>query len=315
MTDESTFESFSESEVRRISADLDLTKRFGKNGSFLKFAFETEFSETDGEEFQLSETLIVDPTVNDILRDQQITNQSDFSRYRLSSTYRIPLIEKKLFLDAKLSHLSEVRNSENSTFDFNTTSQAYDLFNTDLSSDFEFTNLRTTPSLDLSYRKDKFRVSFELGYVFRTLENEDALRPTFSAKERFDAVEFDGNLNYRFSDKSSIYSGYSLRNRPPQLRQLQAFQDVSNPLNIVVGNPNLSPSNDYSIYIGFNNFDFQKRTGMFFNLNASATQDAIVAMQFYLNDRLFQRSVLILTYVYVGSFRVTDVLNRKYADS
>ena len=277
LTNQSTFESFSESDVRRFNTEIDVTKRFGKNGSFLKFAFETELSETEGDEFQRSETLITDPNTDDILRDQQITNTSDFNRLRLGTTYRIPLIAKKLFLDTKLSYLSEVRNSENSTFDFNDTSLEYDLFNTDLSSDFKFTNIRTTPSLDLSYRKDKLSVSMEVGYVFRTLENEDALRPTFSTKERFDAVELDGNFSYRFSDKSSMYSGYSLRNRPPQLRQLQAFQDVSNPLNIIVGNPELSPSNDYSLYAGFNNFDFQKRTGIFFNLNVSATQDEIIA--------------------------------------
>ncbi|WP_299113113.1 outer membrane beta-barrel protein [uncultured Winogradskyella sp.] len=276
LTNQSTFESFSDSEVRRFNTDVDITKRFGKNGSFLKFAFETEFSETDGDEFQVSETLITDPNVDDILRNQQRANNSDFNKYRLSSTYRIPLIAKKLFLDAKLSHLSEVRSSQNSTFDFNDATLEYDLFNTDLSSDFKFTNRRTTPSLDLSYRKDKLRVSLEVGYVNRTLENEDALRPALSAKERFNAIELDGNFNYRFSDKASLYSGYSLRNRPPQLRQLQAFQDVSNPLNIIVGNPELSPSNDYNLYAGFNNFDFQKRTGIFLNLSASTTQDEIV---------------------------------------
>lgn len=277
LTNQSTFESFSESDVKSFNANIDVTKRFGSNGSFLKFGFDAEFSDTEGDEFQRSETLITDPNANDILRDQQISTDSDFNSYRFNTTYRIPLIAKKLFLDTKFSHISEVRNSENSTFDFNNTSTEYDIFNIDLSSDFRFTNRRTTPSLDLSYRKEKFSVSMEVGYVFRTLDNEDALRPTLSAKEQFNALELDGNLNYRFNNKSSLYSGYSLRNRAPQLRQLQAFQDVSNPLNIIVGNPELNPANDYRLYAGYNNFDFQKRTGIFLNLSVSATRDEIVA--------------------------------------
>jgi hypothetical protein len=276
LTNQSTFESFSESEARNFGTDIGITKRFGKKGSFLKFAFETELNTNENEDFQRSETLITDPNANDILRDQQITSESDFNRYRLSSTYRIPLIAKELFLDTKLDYQSQVRNSENSTFDFNDTTLAYDVFNEDLSSDFRFKDQRVTPSLDLSYRKDKWGISLEVGYVFRTLENLDALRPLLSIEEKFEAIEFDGNFNYRFSDKSSMYSGYSLRNRAPQLRQLQAFQDVSNPLNIVVGNPDLDPTNDYSLYMGFNNFDFQKRTGFFSNLNVTATQDEIV---------------------------------------
>lgn len=276
LTNQSNFESFIESEARNFETNIDITKRFGTNGSFLKFAFETEFNTNESENFQRSETIITNSSSDDILRDQQISDDSDFNKYRLRATYRIPIYEKSFYIDAKLNHLSEVRNSVNSTFDFNTTSSAYDIFNIDLSSDFKFTNLRTTPSVDFTYKNDKLRVSLELGYVNRTLENVDDLRPEFNIKERFNALELDGYFRYKISNKSSIYSGYSLRNRPPQLRQLQAFQDVSNPLNIIVGNPELNPSNTYSIYGGLNNFDFQKRTGIYANFRASTTQDQIV---------------------------------------
>lgn len=218
LTNQSTFESFSESEARNFGADIDVTKRFGKKGSFLKFAFETELNSDESDNFQRSETLITDPNADDIIRDQQISAESDFNRYRLSSTYRIPLIAKELFLDTKIDYQSQIRNSENSTFDFNDTTSEYDIFNTDLSSDFRFLDQRFTPSLDLSYRQDKWGISMEVGYVFRTLENQDALRPLLSIQETFEAIELDGNFNYRFSDKSSMYSGYSLRNRAPQLR-------------------------------------------------------------------------------------------------
>ena len=44
-----------------------------------------------------------------------------------------------------------------------------------------------------------------------------------------------------------MYGGYSLSNRPPEISQLQPFQDVSDPLNTVSGNPNLEPANSHSL--------------------------------------------------------------------
>ena len=297
----STFSSFSETEVRNFGAQLDVTKRFGNKGSFLKFEFETQLDNTEGENFQRSETLIVDPNEPDILRDQFITDDVDFHQFRMNTSYRIPLIAKTFFLDTKLSILSEKRNSVNSTFDFNNTTQEFDIFNDILSSDFTYKNRRTTPSLDLTYRKEKFSVSLEAGYVFRRIENEDQLRPQFSIARNFNAIELNGYFNYRFSDKMSIYANYNLNNRPPQLRQLQAFEDVSNPLNVIVGNPNLEPSNDFNSYIGFNNYDWQKRTGFFGNLNISSTRNEIIART-TVDDNLVRRT----TYDNVnGNYRIS----------
>ncbi|MDO1501349.1 outer membrane beta-barrel protein [Winogradskyella maritima] len=275
-SNQTTFSSFNESFVKNFQNDLDITKRLDSNGSFLKFGFQVEFNRDESENFQRSETLINDPDQDDITRDQFLDDDASFDRYRLSATYRIPIISKTLFLDTELSYVSEVRNSVNSAFDFNDATLEYDLFNADLSSDFKFRNLRTTPKLSVRYNKDKFGIGFGVGYVMRTIENEDGLRPEFDIKRNFRALEFNGNTNYRFSDKSSMYSSFSYTNTPPQLRQLQAFQDVSNPLNIVTGNPNLSPSNNFRMFGGFNSFDWQKRTGFFGNINASFTRDQIV---------------------------------------
>lgn len=276
-TNESSFNSFSETILRNFSNDIGVTKRFGSKGSFLRVGFETQFNTTDRDDFLQSETLIADPNEADIIRDQFTDDEETFNRLRVSTTYRFPIIAKELFLDAKFSHLSDNRNSVNSTFDFNTTTQDYDLFNTQLSSDFRYFNKRTTPSMELSYRKEKWSASFETGYVFRTIENADQLRPELSLKRRFKAVELGANFNYRFSTKASMFSGYSLSNRPPQISQLQPFQDVSDPLNTVTGNPGLSPSNDHNFYFGFNSFDFQKGTGLYIYANGNFTNDQVIS--------------------------------------
>jgi len=133
----------------------------------------------------------------------------------------------------------------------------------DLSTDFEYANQENTPSLKVTYRKEKWSTSFTTSYVFRTLENKDFLRPELNIKRQFQALELRANFNYRFSPKASMYSGYSLNNSPPSLTQLQPFQNVSNPLNTITGNPNLEPTNRHRLYMGYNAFDFQKKTGVY----------------------------------------------------
>lgn len=73
-----------------------------------------------------------------------------------------------------------------------------------------------------------------------------------------------------------MFSGYELNNDAPGIRQLSPYIDVSNPLNTIQGNPDLKPSNRHELYMGFNNFDWQSRTGFNSFVSANFTNDRVV---------------------------------------
>jgi len=150
-------------------------------------------------------------------------------------------------------------------------------FNEALSTDFEFVNRRNSPSLELRLQKEKWSSNLEAGYVYRTLENSDQLRPQLSLKEDFEALELDYNFRYRFSQKASVRFGYDLRNRAPNISQLQPFQDVSDPLNITTGNPDLNPTNTHGLNLSYNSFDFQKGNNFYSYLSANFVNDEVIA--------------------------------------
>ena len=236
-----------------------MTKRFGSDGGFLRFKLENNINETENEDFINSNTEIFGTNSETIDRNQFTDGEKNSNNLSAEVTYRLPLIAKKLFLNFEYEYARDKDENRESTFDFNNTSQDFTDFNTDLSTDFEYTDSRSIPGVALSYRAGKWSTRFNVSYNIRTLKNQDLLRPEFNVERDFKNVQMRSYINYRFNEKSSVYANYSLSNNPPILRQLQAFTDVSNPLNTVIGNPNLGPVNSHTVYIGYNGFDWQKK--------------------------------------------------------
>lgn len=277
------------SDDKRFENKLDFTKKFSRKGSFLKLSIDNIANKAKSDEYNNSSTEFFGANANTETRNQFIDSDSDYNRFGSKITYRHAIIPDTLFFDVKYGFINSKRENVRNTFDFNTVTQQFSNFNTNLSSDFEYENTRQTPAIQLTYRKKKWRTSIETAYVFRTMENQDKLRPEFNLKRNFKALELDVDFSYRFDNKASIYSGYNLRNAPPEIRQLQAFADEKNPLNITVGNPNLKPTSNHNLYINYNKFNWQKRTGIFAYVGIDAQQDK-VAPKSTLDAKLVRRT-------------------------
>lgn len=271
----STSNSFREATANNFSNRTDITKKLGSDGSFIKFNMTNQFDKTEVDTRFNSEVDIFGTTPSTEIRDQIGDETTEFNSLVTGLSYRYPIIAKKFFIDFNYNYRRDRRENQRNTFDLDPTTNDQ-IFNTDLSTDFTFINIRSTPSVDFTYKRDKWTLSLETGFVTRTLENSDALRPDLSLKRNFNAIEVNGNFNYRFSPKASMYSGYSLSNRPPQLQQLNPFTDITNPLNLITGNPGLKPSNNNRLYMGFNNFNFQKGTGVYMYLSGNLVSNQVV---------------------------------------
>ncbi|NRD21548.1 outer membrane beta-barrel protein [Winogradskyella eckloniae] len=277
LTNQSEVNSFVESYANTFSNTFSMTKKVGHKGSYFKFELETDVNDQDSDDFINSDTEVFG-SAPEIIERNQFTLGDDHS-YGVSAalSYRIALIAKKLFLNFEYEYAKDIDNNLKSTFDYNDSTQDFSDFNTDLSTDFKYSDVRSIPTIGSNFRGEKLSLYFKMSYNKRSLKNEDQLRPQFNVERAFEAIEANYRVNYRFSPKSSIYANYRLSNRPPALRQLQAFEDVSNPLVTIIGNPNLEPSNRHSVYGGYNGFDWQKRTGFYANFNANVSNNQVVS--------------------------------------
>ncbi|MDD7887584.1 TonB-dependent receptor [Flavivirga sp. 57AJ16] len=304
LTNESNTESTVETFGKNFSNDIEVTKRFGSKGAYLSLAIGNEIRKRESNDFLFSRTNIYGDSPDEIIRDQFTEGNNEVNNLNTDINYNIPLITKGLFLNFGYNYSRNVQEDKQSTLDKDTNGD-YTVFNTDLSTDFEYINEILRPRVSIRYRNKKWSARFNTSYLYRNLENRDLLRPQFSIKRKFEAIELGSNFRYRFSPKSSMYFGHRLNNDPPQLRQLQAFQDVSNPLNTIVGNPDLEPTNSHRIYMGYNTFDPQKGTGFFSRFSASFINNQVVS-----NTTIDENFVRNTTYSNVnGNYRINGNLN------
>ncbi|WP_272151548.1 outer membrane beta-barrel protein [Tenacibaculum aiptasiae] len=277
LTNSFTSSSYSKSTANNFRNKIDITKKLGKNGSFIKAYIINQVDKSDSENFNRSTINILGTNPSIENRDQKSTTTNNLNSLNSKITYRLPIIAKKFFLDTKYTFTQDERDNKRGTFDFNNTTQQYSDFNQDLSSDFTYNDIVKTPAIEFVYNTKKWRFNVETGLVNRTLENKDKLRPNLSLKKEFNNLSLRSNFRYRFDSKASLSFNYRINNRVPNLNQLQPFSNVNNPSNIITGNPELKPTQNHRMYINFNKFNWQAGTGIWFYISGSMYKNQIVS--------------------------------------
>ncbi len=277
LTNNYTSNSFAKSSANNFKNTIDITKKLGSNGAFIKASITNQIDESNTDEINKSTIDVFGSNPSSETRDQESTISNNLVGLNTMVTYRFPLVAKKFFLDAKYSYQSDERENKQDTYDFNNSSQQYTDFNESLSSDFTYNDIAKTPSLELIYKTKKWRFNFETGFVNRTLENNDKLRPELSLNKKFNNIALDAGFRYRFDSKASIYLDYRLTNRVPGINQIQPFENVSNPSNIITGNPELKPTQNHRAYINFNKFNWQAGTGIYLYISGSMFKNQIIS--------------------------------------
>lgn len=276
LTNAATSEGYNESYNRRFRNRIDLTKKYGSRGGFVRVNFNNDWNTTTGEDFSYSTTHIYGDRPSDEIRDQYSDSERNSVSYSARATYRLPLLSQKLYLDLNYTHYYSKSENNKSVFDFDAANQDYSDFNTILSTEYVLTDIRSTPRASLIYQTDKGTIDVGAGYVFRKLLGKDGLRPELHVDSKFQDMEVDVRGSYNFSSSSGVYFGYSLFNETPNVSQLEPNTDVSDPLNSTTGNPDLKPSTNHNIYFNYNDFDFQKGFGIYAFLGADFSENSIV---------------------------------------
>lgn len=143
-----------------------------------------------------------------------------------------------------------------------------------------FRNTFFTQNIRVGYKKVTKTTNAEVGVTFvpsssqsTNLTNSDKSIPR---RNVFNIAPF---LRYRYKlgKNRSFTANYRGRSSEPSMSQLQPIADMSNPLRIVVGNPDLDPTFTHYIMFRFQDFNAEKQRSFMTMAHFQVQQNAIVS--------------------------------------
>lgn len=219
------------------------------------------------------------PVLIEDLIDQQTDSKTRSMGVSANINYTEPLTEKSMVqLSYNLAFSDNESNRLTNSWDIE--SQAYTIFQNDLSS--QLTNGYITNRAGLSYmfRTEKFNLQSEVSFQKASLSAMQTTPYNVDLSRNFVSVLPSLRLTYNFSRTTNLRIFYRTWTNAPSVNQLQDVTDNTNPLLLSSGNPNLKQS-----YSHFGNIRYsfanpaRSRTFMLF-LFGNLTNDFVATSTF-----------------------------------
>ena len=255
---------------------ISFTRKFGSRGAYLEASFENSNQLRESENYFYSELFDTDggELVETRIQDQFIDEENITDEYEAGITQRSVLVDK-LFLDLSYDFSTQKMSSTRSVYEFDEQMEQYNQFNDLLSNDFEVKSLKHIPNAGINYEGKKLRASLDMGLLNTSLENRNFLADV-DFKNNYNNLYLRSNVRYEIARGKSMYINYRNDTEIPSIRELQPVPNLTNPLNIVIGNPELSPTFTHQVYLGYHNFDFATRSGMSIYASTTFYEDQVV---------------------------------------
>ncbi|WP_209406350.1 outer membrane beta-barrel protein [Pseudozobellia sp. WGM2] len=272
---------------RNFTNRFDMTQKFDTLGTFVRLFFNNTNSTNDKTTGLLNTNDIFGDNARTEILNRNTLSEDENDTYELGVTYR-QVLGKKLFVDLTYKQREEKKANVRSVFDFDMNMNSYSNFNEALSSDFVFKTSQKIPALGIKRDREKLNMGVDLEYVFSDLNIAEFLRDNTFEKS-YKNILFNGYVNYTIKEGKRVSVYFDSDFNLPQINQLQPVPDVSDPLNIVTGNPNLDPSVSKNIYLNYNNFNWKDRTGMFLYMGLNF-QDNLISPVTETDDNLLRQT-------------------------
>jgi hypothetical protein len=255
--------------------------RFGKVGRTLTVGWSNTYGQSSGDGITKSLSTFYDADgtfTSDIAQDRDSHQQTYTRNNVVSTSYTEPLAKDKL-LELNYAYTHNENTSDKKTYDYDAGTGKYQTLNLPLTNYFE--NLFTAHRIGTNFRVQKKTYNYQLGagvqfstlqsMSYRALTGKDSLM-----KQSYVNFFPVANFNYQPSRAKSIRFSYRGKTNQPSLSQLQDVVDVSNPLQLKTGNPDLKQEFSHNLNLGYHTFNIFTFKFFAANLSFSTTSNKIV---------------------------------------
>lgn len=269
-------EYYSEGTGKDVEFRLDASRELGKEGRILSVQLRAQKGDSENNGTSESSTFYNVTRPSDII-DQRFTNVSDNQSWRGYISYVEPL-GKDNFIQLAYQYRQNFSESDKDTRSKDATGE-YTVLDSLYSKRLE--NNFVNQELEVNFRSVRENYDYMFGF---------SMQPSSSRSKTFIGSDmiYDGKLNvinyapmaqlnYRWSRTNNLRIRYFGNTDQPSVQQLSPVVDVSDPLNISYGNPDLKPSFQHRLNIRYQLSNPEKASSLNAFVNAGYLTNDIVS--------------------------------------
>ena len=266
-----------EGDEKLFNASALWTKKLKKKGRTLSLTLGQQFSDDDTQGFLNSENSFYNiQGILDSIRliDQYKTNLTRTSGFNSNLAYTEPL--SKTF-SVILNYGLNLTNSSADRSSFNqSANRTYDVLDNQFSNNFKLDQTSNQVGAIFNYRKNKNVINF--GTRVSTVDfKQTDLYTSQKYNRNFMNWIPQASFQHNFSKQKAFTMRYNGNTTQPNLNQIQPIRINTDPLNIILGNPNLKPSFQNRLSLSYNSYKVLSDKSLYFNGSYSFTSNAIVS--------------------------------------
>jgi hypothetical protein len=238
---------------------------FAKKGRTLSVSFNTAWSKNDSESITDNRFRFYNGTaVTDSLLNRFADNATNGTTIGGNIAYTEP-IGKKGQLQIDYTPSVQKNKADQQTFSYD--GGKYSIFDTTLSNRFD--NTITTHNAGVNYRLGQSRdqqLSFGVNFQYATLESDRVFPTVTKVNQSFSNILPNVMWRKKISNYSNIRLFYRAGTNFPSISQLQDVLNLSNPIRVSTGNPNLKQSNTNFLNARYTYTNTKNQNSFFANL-------------------------------------------------
>jgi hypothetical protein len=272
-------DNFSASDGYNFSGTLLFRKKFHRKGRTFSVSVGSTLNNSDGngelgsvnQYYNKSGLLVKTDSIN-----QHSFSESEVRGYNTRAVYTEPLFKRSL-LEFSVSKNESRSVSDKVTYDYNRNSGKHDIVNPFQTNNYENVYGTKTAGLRIRTQRKKYNYSFGLTWQNADLKGTivSGIKDSVITKSFYNLLP-NARFQYNFTRFKNLQLDYRASTNQPTVSQLQPVPDISNPLNIRVGNPNLRQEYTHRVNVNYTGMNPFRNKSFFWFSSYSFSNNRIV---------------------------------------
>lgn len=270
---------FSQGDGKNFNGAIDINRRLGKQGRSISLSLNAGTSDSDNKGTNLSNTYYNGTRRDDII-DQRISNTSESRNWNGSVSYVEPLW-KNYFLQFSYNFRQNFSISDRDTRTKDESGN-YTVFDKLYSKTHD--NYSDNQNLGFNFRSRTEKYNYSLGF---SAHPSTSKRKTFVGDSLINdvtqkVVNYSPNaqFTYNWTRQKNLRFNYNGSTQQPSVNQISSVVDITDPLNITYGNPELKPSFRHGMDLRYQNSQPEKNRSYMLNSSFNFSVNDIVTSRF-----------------------------------